>query len=201
MTNRFLKSWGVTMKLLPLELEADTFESSVNLNFSWDGGKIIVRGILQTLLLLLLLQLLHPCFSVSKKINTCTSSVMFLLGHVFVQFLYYLWCLLATDDQVYMDNEKSLEEYVLSQDGIIFRGSSKHPIATPWNFGQVPTPTLTLSVSLHHTQQGKFGSCFFNMGKYLLVRWFIMLQMTLYLQPLCSSFFLTNKTLWAHFST
>lgn len=48
-----------------------------------------------------------------------------------------------------MDNEKGLAEYVLSQDGIIFRGSYKHPIPTPWNFGQVPTPTLT--ASLHHT--------------------------------------------------
>lgn len=46
-----------------------------------------------------------------------------------------------------MDNDQSLEEYVLSQDGIIFRGSYKHPISTPWNFGQVPTPTLMLSTS------------------------------------------------------
>uniref|UniRef100_A0A7N5ZRR8 Protein-glutamine gamma-glutamyltransferase 2 n=1 Tax=Anabas testudineus TaxID=64144 RepID=A0A7N5ZRR8_ANATE len=61
-------------------------------------------------------------------------------GQIEFILLYNPWC---PDDAVYMDNEKSLEEYVLSQDGIIFRGSSKHPIATPWNFGQVPTPTFS----------------------------------------------------------
>lgn len=50
-----------------------------------------------------------------------------------------------------MDNEQSLDEYVLSQDGIIFRGNYKHPIPTPWNFGQVPTPTLTPSAPLRLT--------------------------------------------------
>lgn len=48
---------------------------------------------------------------------------------------------------MYMDDERSLEEYVLSQDGIIFRGSAKYPVPTPWNFGQVPTPTLTLCLT------------------------------------------------------
>lgn len=43
-----------------------------------------------------------------------------------------------------MDNDEKLAEYVLSQDGIIFRGTYKHPVPTPWNFGQVPTPTETI---------------------------------------------------------
>ena len=47
---------------------------------------------------------------------------------------------------VHMESEEQLREYVLSQDGIIFRGSSKHPIGTPWNFGQVPKPTELLSL-------------------------------------------------------
>ncbi|KAM4612538.1 protein-glutamine gamma-glutamyltransferase 2 [Polymixia lowei] len=47
--------------------------------------------------------------------------------------LFNPWC---SGDAVYMDNEGSLKEYVLSQDGIIFRGSYKRTIATPWNFGQ-----------------------------------------------------------------
>ncbi|KAF7642223.1 hypothetical protein LDENG_00261960, partial [Lucifuga dentata] len=47
--------------------------------------------------------------------------------------LFNPWC---TGDAVYMDSEESLAEYILSQDGIIFRGSYKHPIPTPWNFGQ-----------------------------------------------------------------
>lgn len=50
---------------------------------------------------------------------------------------------MATGDAVYMNNEENLAEYVLSQDGLIFRGSYKHPIPTPWNFGQVPTLTPT----------------------------------------------------------
>lgn len=60
--------------------------------------------------------------------------------------------LLSAGDAVYMDNEQSLEEYVLSQDGIIFRGSVGRPISTPWNFGQVPTPTLMLSASPLNTR-------------------------------------------------
>lgn len=58
-----------------------------------------------------------------------------------------LWCILATGDVVYMDSDEKLAEYVLSQDGIIFRGTYKHPVPTPWNFGQVPTPTLTIPAS------------------------------------------------------
>uniref|UniRef100_A0A674EED3 Protein-glutamine gamma-glutamyltransferase 2 n=1 Tax=Salmo trutta TaxID=8032 RepID=A0A674EED3_SALTR len=59
--------------------------------------------------------------------------------------LYNPWC---TGDVVYMDSEEKLMEYVLAQDGIIFRGSWKYLIPTPWNFGQVPTPTQVLSAPL-----------------------------------------------------
>lgn len=58
-----------------------------------------------------------------------------------------LWFILATGDVVYMDNERSLEEYVLSQDGIIFRGTYKYPIPLPWNFGQVSRAKLTCPVT------------------------------------------------------
>lgn len=54
---------------------------------------------------------------------------------------------MATGDSVYMDNEQSLEEYVLSQDGIIFRGTYKYPVPLPWNFGQVPRATLTRPIA------------------------------------------------------
>ncbi|XP_036387096.1 protein-glutamine gamma-glutamyltransferase 2 [Megalops cyprinoides] len=47
--------------------------------------------------------------------------------------LFNPWC---PRDSVYMDSDEKLKEYVLSQDGIIYRGSYKFPIATPWNFGQ-----------------------------------------------------------------
>lgn len=60
-----------------------------------------------------------------------------------------------------MDNKENLAEYVLAQDGIIFRGAYKHPIPTPWNFGQVPATTLTQSACLHypHNQLYKFTQC------------------------------------------
>uniref|UniRef100_A0A7N6AIH6 Protein-glutamine gamma-glutamyltransferase 2 n=1 Tax=Anabas testudineus TaxID=64144 RepID=A0A7N6AIH6_ANATE len=66
-------------------------------------------------------------------------------GQIEFILLYNPWC---PDDAVYMDNEKSLEEYVLSQDGIIFRGSSKHPIATPWNFGQFESGILDICLRI-----------------------------------------------------
>ncbi|KAJ8259032.1 hypothetical protein COCON_G00180440 [Conger conger] len=47
--------------------------------------------------------------------------------------LFNPWC---PRDVVYMDSEEKLREYVLSQDGIIYRGTYEYPIGTPWNFGQ-----------------------------------------------------------------
>ncbi|NP_997821.2 protein-glutamine gamma-glutamyltransferase 2 [Danio rerio] len=47
--------------------------------------------------------------------------------------LFNPWCPL---DVVYMDNEEKLAEYVLAQDGIIFRGDAGYPVPLAWNFGQ-----------------------------------------------------------------
>ncbi|XP_056885477.1 protein-glutamine gamma-glutamyltransferase 2 [Takifugu flavidus] len=55
--------------------------------------------------------------------------------------LFNPWC---PGDAVYMDNERSLEEYVLSQDGIIFRGTYKYPVPLPWNFGQFESGILDI---------------------------------------------------------
>lgn len=38
-----------------------------------------------------------------------------------------------------MDSEEKLAEYVLAQDGIIFRGDAEYPVPLAWYFGQVPT--------------------------------------------------------------
>ncbi|KAM9799373.1 protein-glutamine gamma-glutamyltransferase 2 [Syngnathus typhle] len=59
--------------------------------------------------------------------------------------LFNPWC---SGDAVYLDNKESLEEYVLSQDGIIFRGDAKHPIATPWNFGQFESGILDVCLRI-----------------------------------------------------
>ncbi|XP_047440076.1 protein-glutamine gamma-glutamyltransferase 2 [Mugil cephalus] len=53
--------------------------------------------------------------------------------------LFNPWC---PGDAVYMDNEQNLAEYVLSQDGIVFQGSYRYPIANPWNFGQFESGIL-----------------------------------------------------------
>ncbi|KPP70871.1 hypothetical protein Z043_110259 [Scleropages formosus] len=47
--------------------------------------------------------------------------------------LFNPWC---PRDAVYMDTEEERAEYVLTQDGIIYRGDHKYLQGTPWNFGQ-----------------------------------------------------------------
>ncbi|XP_039591842.1 protein-glutamine gamma-glutamyltransferase 2-like [Polypterus senegalus] len=47
--------------------------------------------------------------------------------------LFNPWC---PGDSVYMNDEDSLSEYVLAQDGLIFRGTHKSIIPAAWNFGQ-----------------------------------------------------------------
>ncbi|KAM9860105.1 protein-glutamine gamma-glutamyltransferase 2 [Aulostomus maculatus] len=59
--------------------------------------------------------------------------------------LFNPWC---AGDAVYLDNERSLEEYVLSQDGIIFQGSHKYPFPTPWNFGQFESGILDVCLRI-----------------------------------------------------
>ncbi|XP_075995044.1 protein-glutamine gamma-glutamyltransferase 2 [Genypterus blacodes] len=53
--------------------------------------------------------------------------------------LFNPWC---PGDVVYLESQESLAEYVLAQDGIIFRGDSNLPIPTPWNFGQFESGIL-----------------------------------------------------------
>ncbi|XP_031180232.1 protein-glutamine gamma-glutamyltransferase 2 isoform X1 [Sander lucioperca] len=66
-------------------------------------------------------------------------------GRIEFVLLFNPWC---PGDAVYMDNEQNLAEYVLSQDGIIFRGSYKHPISTPWNFGQFESGILDICLRI-----------------------------------------------------
>ncbi|XP_032369297.1 protein-glutamine gamma-glutamyltransferase 2 isoform X1 [Etheostoma spectabile] len=66
-------------------------------------------------------------------------------GQIEFVLLFNPWC---PGDAVYMDNEQSLAEYVLSQDGIIFRGSYKYPISTPWNFGQFESGILDICLRI-----------------------------------------------------
>ncbi|TSL61124.1 Protein-glutamine gamma-glutamyltransferase 2 [Bagarius yarrelli] len=47
--------------------------------------------------------------------------------------LFNPWC---KRDSVYLASETERQEYVLSQDGLIYRGKPKHITTLPWNFGQ-----------------------------------------------------------------
>ncbi|XP_036426896.1 protein-glutamine gamma-glutamyltransferase 2 [Colossoma macropomum] len=47
--------------------------------------------------------------------------------------LFNPWC---PRDAVYMDSNEKLDEYVLAQDGLIYRGDAKYPIPSAWEFGQ-----------------------------------------------------------------
>lgn len=46
-----------------------------------------------------------------------------------------------TGDAVYMENEEERQEYVLSTDGLIFRGTPPRFQELPWTFGQVSNHT------------------------------------------------------------
>lgn len=49
-----------------------------------------------------------------------------------------------TGDAVFMENEDERQEYVLSQDGVIYRGTPPRFKELPWTFGQVSTHTLIM---------------------------------------------------------
>uniref|UniRef100_A0A667Y6E3 protein-glutamine gamma-glutamyltransferase n=1 Tax=Myripristis murdjan TaxID=586833 RepID=A0A667Y6E3_9TELE len=47
--------------------------------------------------------------------------------------LFNPWC---RDDAVYLPDESLLQEYIMNEDGIIYRGSWDEIVSLPWNFGQ-----------------------------------------------------------------
>ncbi|XP_066527048.1 protein-glutamine gamma-glutamyltransferase 2a [Hoplias malabaricus] len=68
--------------------------------------------------------------------------------------LFNPWC---PRDSVYLGSEDKRQEYVLSQDGIIFRGKPKHITTLPWTLGQFEPEMLdiclkVLDQSLQHLQ-------------------------------------------------
>lgn len=53
------------------------------------------------------------------------------------------WC---TDDAVYMDNENKINEYVLNDSGLIWRGSHSRLRPSPWNFAQFEENILECAI-------------------------------------------------------
>uniref|UniRef100_A0A8C6S4U6 Protein-glutamine gamma-glutamyltransferase 2 n=1 Tax=Neogobius melanostomus TaxID=47308 RepID=A0A8C6S4U6_9GOBI len=65
------------------------------------------------------------------------------LGHFIL--LFNPWC---TRDAVYMSSNAKRNEYVLSQHGLIYRGTPKRIKALPWNFGQFEEGILDICLKI-----------------------------------------------------
>ncbi|KAK7129384.1 hypothetical protein R3I94_017557 [Phoxinus phoxinus] len=59
--------------------------------------------------------------------------------------LFNPWC---KKDSVYLASEAEREEYVLSQDGLIYRGIPKRITALPWSFGQFESGILDICLQI-----------------------------------------------------
>uniref|UniRef100_A0A8C8CYM6 Protein-glutamine gamma-glutamyltransferase 2 n=1 Tax=Oncorhynchus tshawytscha TaxID=74940 RepID=A0A8C8CYM6_ONCTS len=59
--------------------------------------------------------------------------------------LFNPWC---AKDAVYMEEERDRQEYVLSQAGLIYKGTTKRIKASPWTFGQFEPGMLDICLKL-----------------------------------------------------
>uniref|UniRef100_A0A4W4HND4 Protein-glutamine gamma-glutamyltransferase 2 n=1 Tax=Electrophorus electricus TaxID=8005 RepID=A0A4W4HND4_ELEEL len=81
-----------------------------------------------------------PDAPIGRYILTLDSQIQFELI-----LLFNPWC---PRDAVYMDSKDKLEEYVLAQDGIIYRGDAKYPVPLPWYFGQFEDSILDICLRI-----------------------------------------------------
>ncbi|XP_054473771.1 protein-glutamine gamma-glutamyltransferase E-like [Anoplopoma fimbria] len=59
--------------------------------------------------------------------------------------LYNPWC---SDDWVYMTDEKEIDEYVMNEEGIIYKGSASHIFPCNWDFGQFEDKMVDICVKI-----------------------------------------------------
>ncbi|XP_049445564.1 protein-glutamine gamma-glutamyltransferase E [Epinephelus fuscoguttatus] len=59
--------------------------------------------------------------------------------------LFNPWC---RDDQVYMENEKEVEEYVLNEQGVLYRGSKNYIMPLDWDLGQFEEDMVKISLKM-----------------------------------------------------
>ena len=45
----------------------------------------------------------------------------------------------GTEDDTYVEHQEDLEEYLLSDRGVVWRGNNRQPLPTFWDYGQVIT--------------------------------------------------------------
>ncbi|XP_076870442.1 protein-glutamine gamma-glutamyltransferase 2 [Brachyhypopomus gauderio] len=81
-----------------------------------------------------------PDAPIGRYILTLDSQIQFELI-----LLFNPWC---PRDAVYMDSQEKLEEYVLAQDGIIYKGDAKYPLPSPWYFGQFEDSILDICLKI-----------------------------------------------------
>ena len=55
--------------------------------------------------------------------------------------------LYASDDDSYMEDESQRRDYLLSDVGVIWRGTSRHKVPLVWEFGQVSESAAKQSFS------------------------------------------------------
>eukprot|EP00918_Siedleckia_nematoides_P033728 GHVU01073272.1.p1 GENE.GHVU01073272.1~~GHVU01073272.1.p1 ORF type:complete len:769 (-),score=118.27 GHVU01073272.1:951-3257(-) len=85
-------------------------------------------------------------FAFDTILKKADASKVFRYKHsVPVYIIFNPWC---TDDQVYMDDDASRQEYVLNDVGKVYRGSSRQISAKKWNFGQFEDSILEAAMYL-----------------------------------------------------
>ena len=99
---------------------------------------------------------LSVCTCSTTQVTVCSYWLCFIqiaatgiaLNLLFVSYLLYRLCkctascanchlLLLSEDDSYVEHKEDWEEYVVCDKGILWRGNSRQPLATPWEYGQV----------------------------------------------------------------
>ncbi|XP_067323140.1 protein-glutamine gamma-glutamyltransferase 5-like [Anolis sagrei] len=86
------------------------------------------------------------CYNLTMCLVSCGHKHSQNLGNFYV--LFNPWC---SDDTVYLDNQAHREEYVLNEDGLIFKGLPKHITTHPWHFGQFQDEILDICLKILDT--------------------------------------------------
>ncbi|XP_069507288.1 protein-glutamine gamma-glutamyltransferase 5-like [Ambystoma mexicanum] len=82
-------------------------------------------------------------YSLRLKVSTTLHTSVHKLGDFVL--LFNPWC---PADDVYLNNEAQRQEYVLNEDGIIYRGTESSIQPYPWNFGQCDEEVLKICLQL-----------------------------------------------------
>ncbi|KAJ1123277.1 hypothetical protein NDU88_001750 [Pleurodeles waltl] len=82
-------------------------------------------------------------YTLLLKVTTALHSSLQKLGEFVL--LFNPWC---PEDDVFLNNEAQRQEYILNEDGIIYRGTESSIQPYPWNFGQCDEEVLNICLQL-----------------------------------------------------